>query len=156
MISIHAPHTGRDYCTGSPRRYPTLFQSTRPIRGATVGDQILMQTDGISIHAPHTGRDLFSFCGLVSIIYFNPRAPYGARPKHMAFLYTSNKISIHAPHTGRDSSALMQVSISGVFQSTRPIRGATQPSDRPPRNRTFQSTRPIRGATEAGTTVSPF
>ena len=57
-ISIHAPHTGRDlhlliviYQTGG-------FQSTRPIRGATV-------------------------CGwawFLALSHFNPRAPYGARP----------------------------------------------------------------------------
>ena len=36
------------------------------------------------------------------------------------------------------------------FQSTRPVRGATQSSGRSARATKFQSTRPVRGATEAG------
>ena len=34
-----------------------LFQSTRPMRGATVRDDDLRHRRGISIHAPHAGRD---------------------------------------------------------------------------------------------------
>ena len=126
---------------------PRIFQSTRPIRGATHHGQRLGREVPISIHAPHTGRDWRSS---------------GDR--------LMTKISIHAPHTGRDVA--VQESRYGVllFQSTRPIRGATlhdnsccflagyfnprapygarQGIDRlgDPTS-TFQSTRPIRGAT---------
>src|SRR5690554_5984348 len=80
-VSIHAPHTRRDFQPGCT---PVLskFQSTRPIRGATVTEQHLKDT----------------FTG------FNPRAPYEARlPTRLhscAF-----KVSIHAPHTRRDCMA---------------------------------------------------
>ena len=57
MISIHAPHTGRDYRLHSPTGISYIFQSTRPIRGATDLQRI-----------PCTFQR-----------YFNPRAPYGAR-----------------------------------------------------------------------------
>ena len=58
-----------------------LFQSTRPIRGATFFLKITPASVGISIHAPHTGRD--------------PDQCQGQK-QHRC-------ISIHAPHTGRDN-----------------------------------------------------
>ena len=101
-ISIHAPHAGRDRYSVSTASEPSLFQSTRPMRGAT--------TQRSSMALP--------------ILYFNPRAPCGARPASPPFcghewpfqstrpmrgatdkaaaasMYGS--ISIHAPHAGRD------------------------------------------------------
>ena len=56
-----------------------LFQSTRPMRGATTGDDRAAQQADISIHAPHAGRD--------------------QRDKR---LQERIDISIHAPHAGRD------------------------------------------------------
>ena len=101
IISIHAPHTGRDhrlFCQrGSKGRFqstrpirgatgffhfngmPFEFQSTRPIRGATTRLFPIWLTERISIHAPHTGRDPLAVVGSI----------FGG-------------ISIHAPHTGRD------------------------------------------------------
>ena len=35
-------------------------------------------------------------------------------------------ISIHAPHAGRDNSPFHRLSNKNAFQSTRPMRGATQ------------------------------
>ena len=58
----------------------------------------------ISIHAPRAGRDL--------------------APLHDA---ARKLISIHAPRAGRDGKPLpLPVSLE-VFQSTRPVRGATHP-----------------------------
>ena len=79
-----------------------LFQSTRPVRGATdVGVRACCR-NGVSIHAPRAGRDFHYFNASGSSWSFNPRAPCGARPT--AFLPSSP-----APE----------------FQSTRPVRGAT-------------------------------
>ena len=102
-ISIHAPRMGRDR-DGGQTDLRCGFQSTRPVWGAT---RLLIASGKlrrrISIHAPHAGRDpprrLWS---LRRIPYFNPRAPCGAR------LWT-------ACTPARRS----------VFQSTRPMRGAT-------------------------------
>ena len=79
------------------------FQSTRPIRGAT------LLTKYISSARSH----------------FNPRAPYGARLASSKFATTSSAISIHAPHTGRDDDVCGHGDTWTTFQSTRPIRGAT-------------------------------
>ena len=103
-ISIHAPHTGRDYTMVYVRIRPYTFQSTRPIRGAT-------------LYSPWT-------CG--ALADFNPRAPYGARHAGPCSSRAGGGISIHAPHTGRDRVPSVQRRLTSRFQSTRPIRGATE------------------------------
>ena len=57
VISIHAPHTGRDIVDNFAGGGGAIFQSTRPIRGATTSPPLRPYTPEISIHAPHTGRD---------------------------------------------------------------------------------------------------
>ena len=78
-ISIHAPHAGRDVVLGAWQRafgyfnprapcgarrgfhqidgFSLGFQSTRPMRGATFLQLLLIHRVRISIHAPHAGRD---------------------------------------------------------------------------------------------------
>ena len=56
-----------------------MFQSTRPMRGATALTTIINAYGMVSIHAPHAGRDR--------------RYPYAAH---------RGGVSIHAPHAGRD------------------------------------------------------
>ena len=79
-ISIHAPHAGRDEGGYRGLAIYFTFQSTRPMRGATLCRQRVGLLFGISIHAPHAGRDL------------------GAVRGHGVV----QMISIHAPHAGRD------------------------------------------------------
>ena len=79
-----------------------LFQSTRPMRGATGSVGAGRQTLVISIHAPHAGRDSPTSQHFSRKLNFNPRAPCGARPPP-------------------NCSPVM----GSVFQSTRPMRGAT-------------------------------
>ena len=102
-ISIHAPHAGRD----------SQFPRPAPCRC-------------ISIHAPHAGRDACpAYHSQSRSCYFNPRAPCGARPQGARRMNIRAKISIHAPHAGRDCAASPRVSVAWIFQSTRPMRGAT-------------------------------
>ena len=149
-ISIHAPRAGRDLrsatcqaeslyfnprapCGARPIRRlkgstPPIFQSTRPVRGATLKAGKITPAQKISIHAPRAGRDEHDERRRAGRDYFNPRAPCGARP------YT---LKTTAP--------------SMTFQSTRPVRGATLLYQRERRRgRIFQSTRPVRGATGRG------
>ena len=100
------------------------FQSTRPVRGATLFNPDHSIKDFISIHAPRAGRDKALVSRLTALVYFNPRAPCGARPAVVYATVTAAKfqstrpmrgataaielgynnvfISIHAPHAGRD------------------------------------------------------
>ena len=100
------------------------FQSTLPVRGATVTSQYLQHGVIISIHAPREGSD-----------------PQGIRnSKH-------NPISIHAPREGSDFSFINQNPGRVLFQSTLPVRGATGAETAFVYIAGFQSTLPVRGAT---------
>ena len=148
-ISIHAPRVGRDvlhkrkktvYPDFNPRapcgarrlsglifRKSYLFQSTRPVWGATISPACIYSKHGISIHAPRVGRDTGSATNCVCIkkfqstrpvwgatpiatrfaganANFNPRAPCGARQCRKCRICRFVKISIHAPRVGRDAS----------------------------------------------------
>ena len=128
------------------------FQSTRPMRGATLAGDHLRPQDGISIHAPHAGRDIRrrtrvlgrnhfnprAPCGarllesLLRSIYlhFNPRAPRGARPAAVADAVDGFFISIHAPREGRDCWEFLPVAGRDNFNPRAP-RGARHGDERP-------------------------
>ena len=123
-ISILAPLTGRDgredYAEwlnnnfnprapygARPEDQPAdaadnRFQSSRPLRGATHNKRVLEVLVPISILAPLTGRD----------------ADFVSKWFHKG-------ISILAPLTGRDLCSRSNPLISRLFQSSRPLRGAT-------------------------------
>ena len=98
------PLAGRDGFNTTNIKSDGSFQSTRPLRGATVagGDTKCMAGD------------------------FNPRAPCGARRSRMLFPQICLPISIHAPLAGRDMRSVSAFSSCRLFQSTRPLRGATR------------------------------
>ena len=125
--------------------------------------------DGISIHAPHAGRDQDGAGGERCPEDFNPRAPCGARRSSPATRTGTAHFNPRAPCGARRCSSGIFL-IRELFQSTRPMRGATSRSFRRkdralyfnPRApcgarqpcilqgccaTLFQSTRPMRGAT---------
>ena len=78
------------------------FQSTLPVRGATI---------------ENPNFDCSS--------YFNPRSPCGERPSRSP-MQCMHSISIHAPRAGSDAvSMLLFYTCIAKFQSTLPVRGAT-------------------------------
>ena len=58
----------------------------------------------VSIHAPREGRDLPDISGTIS----------------------ASIVSIHAPREGRDVKLEKSLQSMTLFQSTRPVRGATR------------------------------
>ena len=106
LISIHAPRVGRDDARGHYRGKRSIFQSTRPVWGATKAAGCRWSSNKISIHAPRVGRDYLGrmvncmfeisihaprvgrdfkfFPPFNQRSYFNPRAPCGARPETVA------------------------------------------------------------------------
>ena len=147
------------------------FQSTRPIRGATQALPPSCSKDCyFNPRAPYGARPHGLLQGRLYLRHFNPRAPYGARLVTLVHTDGIVTISIHAPHTGRDPrcplwarwrryfnprapyGARPQYGDDGlqeyIFQSTRPIRGATNELGDSGSSIGFQSTRPIRGATD--------
>ena len=102
LISIHAPRAGRDLA------YQKINQEHQisihaPRAGRDDVNDATAVRNFISIHAPRAGRDQNSVIMWPERLNFNPRAPCGARLITIGlFLLTS------------------------VFQSTRPVRGATE------------------------------
>ena len=123
-ISIHAPHAGSDPKKKCNICKSKLFQSTLPMRGATLvtvdfrrypaisihaphagsdaGTQLALNIYGISIHAPHAGSDPSDVSISFTSCDFNPRSPCGERPLVDSTSILRQFISIHAPHAGSD------------------------------------------------------
>ena len=130
LVSIHAPRGGRDkykfvrcHCDrrfnprapwgarqagGAGRATDAMFQSTRPVGGATPGRSRESSRLQVSIHAPRGGRDIPAGGIGVAAMCFNPRAPWGARPLAKDRVLRITQVSIHAPRGGRDH-ALHQI-----------------------------------------------
>ena len=148
LISIHAPRVGRDAVEINFSTYVELFQSTRPVWGATVrrGDR----GDGhpISIHAPRAGCDLDTEKPLVHVDDFNPRTPCGVR--RWASRSSDLPRQYFNPRTPCGVRRWIRLLLPGTtnFNPRAPcgarlcVRHAGDPARR------FQSTRPVWGATE--------
>ena len=125
----------------------TGFQSTLPLRGATSFAFTVSPNGDISIHAPLAGSDdlgkhLVSHPTLISI-----HAPLaGSDPTDCAAACNA-VISIHAPLAGSDKQKAGEFVAAFQFQSTLPLRGATSVMPRSMMALLFQSTLPLRGAT---------
>ena len=124
-ISIHAPRVGRDRGHRTRWSRPSIFQSTRPVWGATAIRGARARAEAISIHAPRVGRDKGRGENLVVTL----------------------DISIHAPRVGRDCGRHHTDDRAKRFQSTRPVWGATWDQITDMAAAVFQSTRPVWGAT---------
>ena len=100
-----------------------MFQSTRPVWGATALQVRHLRQAGVSIHAPRVGRDddpkLTKVETWVSI-----HAPRVGRDAYQLAYEDSRDVSIHAPRVGRDYG-VAQFRAQLLFQSTRPVWGAT-------------------------------
>ncbi len=101
-ISIHTPLAGSDAKPVHPAAKPTVFQSTLPLRGATMQRLRRGQPAVISIHTPLAGSDERIPSQWRTGRDFNPHSPCGERPQHLV----------------SDLRFLL-------FQSTLPLRGAT-------------------------------
>ena len=124
------------------------FQSTRPVRGATFASPDCLRISAISIHAPRAGRDRAEPSSWRRPRHFNPRAPCGARLVSSLSRGVALEISIHAPRAGRDIPALLSPLVSDISIHA-PRAGRDISCSRPlARLMLFQSTRPVRGATD--------
>ena len=80
-----------------------LFQSTRPMRGATPMRRDALCLVLISIHAPHAGRDVERALALTRELIFQSTRPMRGATANLVRGVVKIHISIHAPHAGRDS-----------------------------------------------------
>ena len=80
IISIHAPLAGCDDRLNAMSAQGQIFQSTHPLRGATLIKVITIADDAvISIHAPLAGCDRHKWECFIRTQHFNPRTPCGVR-----------------------------------------------------------------------------
>ncbi len=108
-VSIHAPNEGSDPL----RDHPVVaiigkFQSTLPMKGATRCGRCCCDRVFVSIHAPNEGSDYS----------LDPHARGAAH------------VSIHAPNEGSDAIGQLGSYAIRMFQSTLPMKGATQKSQK--------------------------
>ena len=116
------------------------------MRGATTWTVLLVRSERVSIHAPRAGRDACMCCFFACSVCFNPRAPCGAR-HGCSFVFTCHgSFNPRAP-CGARHRFITSASSNHMFQSTRPVRGATVVAAGYRPQGKFQSTRPVRGAT---------
>ena len=190
-ISIHAPLAGSDHPLTSYAVWSVSFQSTLPLRGATRESPCVdthtvyfnprspcgerhdtsLRTAGarISIHAPLAGSDGSCGSALEVDLDFNPRSPCGERLGDCAIGLSPRHFNPRSP-CGERRTAKNAYKWLDEFQSTLPLRGATDTRHHHPSKTgisihaplagsdntrpifndniaQFQSTLPLRGAT---------
>ena len=192
-ISIHAPLAGCDTVKNTvnttdfnfnPRtpcgvrhsrspqtRNRVIFQSTHPLRGATVQNSLSARYADISIHAPLAGCDDSDYKCHRSNQYFNPRTPCGVRrrvspsrvrrltfqsthplrgaTRRNRFTGSARHISIHAPLAGCDPKREIRITSVGNFNPRTPCGVRQSAPSGAIYAVVFQSTHPLRGATQS-------
>ena len=125
----------------------TEFQSTLPVRGATEIGKWVQKAFEISIHAPRAGSDQWRSPALQSQIYFNPRSPCGERPTNLLRCPVRAEFQSTLPVRGATSFVSKNINISENFNPRSPCGERHTRLPHTSRNTTFQSTLPVRGAT---------
>ena len=170
VISIHAPLAGCDPAPLSrmshgPRYFNPRtpcgvrpspawasclrrqFQSTHPLRGATIWTLHNCTPAGISIHAPLAGCDSRACRSSTTAFYFNPRTPCGVRRDADGRAPDCRAISIHAPLAGCDQECIRPIRRAFHFNPRTPCGVRPTPRALCTGSIKFQSTHPLRGAT---------
>ena len=109
---------------GHPNCSQAPFQSTLPLRGATVFQLAGQQRPAISIHAPLTGSDSCKCRFHFAALDFNPRSPYGERRQILSDILRAWNFNPRSPY-GERLLQLLFPAAQRLFQSTLPLRGAT-------------------------------
>ena len=105
-ISIHAPHAGRDVVEHFKPLADKHFNPRAPCGARPAAHSLTNMLSSFQSTRPMRGATLFCFRRAKYGRYFNPRAPCGARLLAQDSSLISSVISIHAPHAGRDSKSI--------------------------------------------------
>ena len=103
-VSIHASHAGGDWEILQEALEALKFQSTPPMREATIRADGRKHRVLVSIHASHAGGDRGSISSDTQGWCFNPRLPCGRRPRFYRYRIRQEQVSIHASHAGGDAT----------------------------------------------------
>ncbi len=119
-------------------REPIEFQSTRPVRDATIRPLMRTRRIKVSIHASRAGRDGWTS----SLALFQSTRPVRDATEPRSSI--AGIVSIHASRAGRDSTQYRTTRYGVSIHASRAGR-----DDGPICKNEFQSTRPVRDATRA-------
>ncbi len=146
-ISIHAPRAGSDSSINAGLLTADVFQSTLPVRGATVWKLQSSITMIFQSTLPVRGATVFFRVSTCSNGYFNPRSPCGERHVGAGAGLPEEDISIHAPRAGSDGVSLAPRQLERDFNPRSPCGERREFFNIPDTESIFQSTLPVRGAT---------
>ena len=97
-----------------------VFQSTRPVKGATHRQHLVELETEVSIHAPREGRDAAEHPGVESVHEFQSTRPVKGATAAWPRLQVAEPVSIHAPREGRDASSVQSRSNDRSFNPRAP------------------------------------
>ena len=123
-ISIHTPLAGSDrrLLPGWNFQYISIHT---PLAGSDVTNILVdSPTVGISIHTPLAGSDIQS-CYLRVFTSISIHTPLAGSDRLTCECFRHPKISIHTPLAGSDRTMTPIRPFARLFQSTLPLRGAT-------------------------------
>ena len=169
-ISIHTPHAGSDLPCLYSLHWWLVFQSTLPMRGATIdkpygkfgggyfnphspcGERRIFESDrdfdfNISIHTPHAGSDRISLWVLLPERYFNPHSPCGERRRYFTKLHTTSEFQSTLPMRGATPTYTRCGTFCQYFNPHSPCGERRVRLSYDKHMDEFQSTLPMRGAT---------
>ena len=126
QISIHSPHTGRDFCRPARAAIQSISIHSPHTGRDDVTHRRIYDRIVISIHSPHTGRDGHGFRGAGVEGVFQSTLPTrgetGELPPGQFYQINFNPLSPH----GERPSANINTNPRTEFQSTLPTRGETE------------------------------
>ena len=146
-ISIHAPRAGCDASRSCVPAEDLEFQSTHPVRGATLKTEYLLEKQVISIHAPRAGCDGPVGPGQEAVEIFQSTHPVRGATSREKILTIPVNISIHAPRAGCDGEGTTTSLLRMDFNPRTPCGVRRDGEGEDPLEAEFQSTHPVRGAT---------
>ena len=125
------------------------FQSTPPVKAATVLAHHMPSVLGISIHAAREGGDMFPTADSGEYLISIHAAREGG-DRTVRKLESCRDISIHAAREGGDQQPSAATQKQRKFQSTPPVKAATRFVTASRHGvLLFQSTPPVKAATQA-------
>ena len=124
IISIHAPRVGRDNCKGSCGQCVDISIHAPRVGRDHVCDIIVSEGASFQSTRPVWGATFLRRCTILRTPNFNPRAPCGARRRPCRPDDGGKDFNPRAPCGARPSKSALRC-ITGEFQSTRPVWGAT-------------------------------
>ena len=147
QISIHAPLAGSDLVRRCWYDWCHNFNPRSPCGERPTPGDISAMYIAISIHAPLAGSDQSEHM-LVICLWISIHAPLAGSDLHGCLVRKGNLISIHAPLAGSDRTGCRQQHQSDDFNPRSPCGERPRWHVHRQRPSAFQSTLPLRGATQ--------